>query len=678
MPFSSTRRRRRPMAICTCASLAAVLLVSSATLADEPAVTRLAEGLKNPESVAVGADGTIYVSTIGTFGTDGDGEVVAVKEGKAVPFAKGLDDPKGLVAFEDRLFVADKQRVLRIDGEGQVEVFAAVDAFPRPPKFLNDLAVDEQGTLYVSDTGDLEGHDGALFRIDGEGAVTLVTDSQIAPALQGPNGLVMEDAEHLLLLDFVSGAIQRVNLADGTLTRFATEYKGGDGLALDKNGKLYVSEWTTGRVFVLAKESRAPTLLSGEGDFQSAADICLDTVGERLLVPDMAGGTLSAIQLDAFDAVRLDESPLPVDAERAFPKLEFNRPIVLTHAGDGTNRVFVASQLGKVHVFPNKQTASKIETFLDIEDHVQYKDAENEEGFLGMTFHPKFKSNGELFVFYTTNDAPHTSVISRFRVDKKNPNRADPKSEEELLRVPRPFWNHDGGTLAFGPDGYLYIVLGDGGKANDPFGNGQNLRTLLGKILRIDVDHKDQGKNYAIPKDNPFLDYPHACGEIWAYGLRNVWRLSFDRQTGACWAADVGQDLWEEVDLIVRGGNYGWNPREGRHPFGIGGVQSPREDLIEPIFEYHHDVGKSITGGFVYRGKRLPQLAGAYLYADYVTGKLHALRYDEQRQLAIADQPIGDNISPVMSFGEDEVGEVYFMTTQGWILWFAADGNKGK
>ncbi|HUY33356.1 MAG TPA: PQQ-dependent sugar dehydrogenase [Pirellulales bacterium] len=673
MSFSPAPLRFRPIATFALAGVAALLLVSSTAAGDGPAVTRLAEGLQNPESVAVGDDGTVYVSTIGKFGADGDGEIVAIKDGEPVSFTKGLDDPKGLVAFKERLFVADKQRVWRIDGEGRAEVFAAADAFPRPPTFLNDLAVDEQGTLYVSDTGDLEGHLGAVFRIDGEGAVTLITDSQIAPALQGPNGLVLEDSEHLLLLDFISGAIQRVDVSDGTLTRFATEYKGGDGLALDANGKLYVSEWTTGRVFVLGKESRAPTLLSGEGDFQSAADICLDAANQRLLVPDMAGGTLSAIQLDAFPAVRLDETPLPVHAERAFPQLEFNRPVVLTHAGDGANRVFVASQLGKVHVFPNKQTASKTEIFLDIEDRVRYKETENEEGFLGLAFHPKFKTNGEFFVFYTTTDAPHTSVISRFRVDKKNPNRADPKSEQELLRLQRPFWNHDGGTLAFGPDGYLYIVLGDGGKANDPFGNGQNLRTLLGKVLRIDVDHKDQGKSYAIPNDNPFLDYPRARGEIWAYGLRNVWRLAFDRQTGACWAADVGQDLWEEVDLIVRGGNYGWNLREGGHPFGIGGVQDPREDLIEPIFEYHHDVGKSITGGFVYRGKRLPRLAGAYLYADYVTGKLHALRYDEERQVALADQPIGANISPVMSFGEDENGEVYFMTTQGWILGFAPD-----
>jgi glucose/arabinose dehydrogenase len=676
MPHEHTPRIDGLLTTILFAVLAASLSASSNAADDERAVVRLAEGLKSPESVAVGADGTIYVSTIGAFNRDGDGEIIAIKDGKTVTFAKGLDDPKGLVAVNDQLFVADKQRVWRIDAEGRPEVFAAAEAFPRAPKFLNDLAAGDDGTLYVSDTGDLQGHDGAVFRIDREGEVTVVTDSRIAPALQGPNGLVVEDAEHLLLLDFMSGAIQRVNLSDGKLTRFATEYNGGDGLALDAKGKLYVSQWMTGQVHVLGKESRAPTLLPG--DFRSAADICLDAARGRLLVPDMAAGTLSAVLLDRCPAVQLDETPLGVHARRAFPKLEFERPLLLTHAGDGTNRVFVASQFGKVHVFANKSSASKTEVFLDIEDHVRYKDFENEEGFLGLVFHPKFKTNGELFVFYTTTDAPHTSIVSRFRVDKKSPNRADPKSEEELLRVPRPFWNHDGGTLAFGPDGYLYVVLGDGGKANDPFGNGQNLRTLLGKVLRIDVDHKEDGKNYAIPKDNPFLDYPHARGEIWAFGLRNVWRLAFDRKTGACWAADVGQDLWEEVNILVAGGNYGWNLREGRHPFGIGGVQSPREDLIEPVFEYHHDVGKSITGGCVYRGNQVPQLEGAYLYADYVTGKLHALRYDEAQHVVLADQPIGGNISPVMSFGEDEAGEVYFMTTQGWILGFEADEGVGS
>jgi quinoprotein glucose dehydrogenase len=287
-----------------------------------------------------------------------------------------------------------------------------------------------------------------------------------------------------------------------------------------------------------------------------------------------------------------------------------------------------------------------------------------------MAFHPQFKENGQFFLYYSLRDPEHSIAVSRFRVSADDPNRADPASEEELLRIAHPYWNHKGGTIAFGPDGYLHIAVGDGGFRNDPQGNGQNLRTLLGKMLRIDVDRQDSGKAYAVPADNPFLDYPHAQPEIFALGLRNVWRFSFDRKTGACWAADVGQDLWEELDLIVAGGNYGWNFREGRHPFGAGGVLEPREDLIEPVFEYHHDVGKSMTGGHVYRGPQAPALEGAYLYADYVSGRVYALWYDVESGQVTANRPIPGNVNPVMSFGEDEPGEVYYMTTAGVLYRF--------
>jgi len=364
----------------------------------------------------------------------------------------------------------------------------------------------------------------------------------------------------------------------------------------------------------------------------------------------------------------IEQGTLPVTIERAFPNLEFDRPIVLTHAGDGTNRVFIASQLGKIHVLPDDQQARSTELFLDIQSRVVYKDPENEEGFLGLAFHPRYADNGEFYVYYTTTDAPHTSVISRFRVSRDDPNRADPDSEEELMRIKQPFWNHNGGTLAFGPDGYLYVGLGDGGKANDPLENGQNLSTLLGSILRIDVDNRANGTPYAIPEDNPFVGQRGARGEIWAYGLRNVWRLAFDRQTGACWAADVGQDLWEEINIIRRGGNYGWNLREGMHPFGPRG-SDPSEALIDPIWEYHHDVGKSITGGHVYRGRRVPELIGKYLYADYVTGQMWALGYDEQSGQVTSNHTIAGNIHPVLSFGEHEQGEVYFLTQSGRFGW---------
>lgn len=373
------------------------------------------------------------------------------------------------------------------------------------------------------------------------------------------------------------------------------------------------------------------------------------------------------------DNPKCDESVLDVKLVPAFAKLDppIVRPIVLTHAGDGSNRVFVASQLGKVWVFPNKPDVEEAELFFDWQPKTTYKDNENEEGFLGMCFHPKYKENGQFFVYYTTREAPHVSVVSRFRVSKDDSDKADPKSEEEIIRIPQPWWNHNGGTICFGPDGFLYIALGDGGKANDVFKNAQNLGTLLGSILRIDVDHKSNGKNYAIPADNPFVSREGACPEIYAYGLRNPWRIAFDHKTGLLWCADVGQDLWEEIDLIVKGGNYGWSIREGKHPFGPDGV-GPRADLVEPIWEYYHTVGKSITGGNVYRGKKVPELAGHYLYADYVTGLLWALKYDEKEKKVLANRSIKGNIHPVLSFGEDEAGETYYLNVHGHITTFAS------
>ncbi len=398
----------------------------------------------------------------------------------------------------------------------------------------------------------------------------------------------------------------------------------------------------------------------------------------------MIGGLSSS---RAQEAGQVDQRPLDVQIVPAFPNLQWPdwvtgadtglvkeaRPIILTGAGDGTNRIFLATQPGTIHVFPNDPEVAEMATFLDLREKIHYRvPQENEEGFLGLAFHPKFKENGEFFVYYTNkyaSEADRKSVISRFRVSKDDPNRADPDSEEILMEIPQPYWNHDGGTIVFGTDGYLYVGLGDGGKGGDPHGHGQNLGTLLGSILRIDVDHKDKGLAYAIPKDNPFVGQDGARGEIWCYGIRNVWRIAFDHETGDLWAGDVGQDVWEEIDIIRKGGNYGWNLREGMHPFNSG--SEPREDLIEPIWEYHHDVGKSITGGNVYRGKGVPSLAGGYLYADFVSGKMWALWYDMAAQKVTANRLIADAAGAVMSFGEDDAAETYFMTQDGRLFRFA-------
>ena len=368
----------------------------------------------------------------------------------------------------------------------------------------------------------------------------------------------------------------------------------------------------------------------------------------------------------------MPDKAIGVECVRAFPELRPRRPIVSTHFGDGTNRLVIASQQGVIHVLPYDESAKETQTFLDIEAKVEYQDKENEKGFLGLAFHPKFKENGQFFVFYTPKaEKPHTTVVSRFRVSKDDPSKGDPASEEVLLRVEHPYWNHKGGTICFGPDGYLYIALGDGGAARDPHENGQNISKLLGKILRIDVDKHDAGKKYAIPADNPFAKKEGAAPEVFAYGLRNVWRMSFDRVGGQLWAADVGQDIWEEIDLITAGGNYGWNRREGLHPFGNKGV-GPNNEMIEPIWEYHHDIGKSITGGNVYRGKKVPELVGKYLYADYVTGKIWALDYDAKSGKVNANYsvPCVDQNPPVITFGEGPDGELYCSTAFGLLYKF--------
>jgi quinoprotein glucose dehydrogenase len=381
--------------------------------------------------------------------------------------------------------------------------------------------------------------------------------------------------------------------------------------------------------------------------------------------------------------IPISADTLPVKIERAFPELQIPRPIYITYPPDGTNRLAVISQYGSVMMFSNDPKVDEAKEFLNIEKKVVYKDRENEEGMLGLAFHPKYKQNGEFFVYYSTTDSPHTSVLSRFKVTSSDPNKADPATEEELFRTPtKPNWNHNGGTIIFGPDGYLYIAIGDGGAANDPWGHGQSLETVMGKILRIDVDHHDPGMKYAVPKDNPFVGVDKARPEIWALGLRNVWRMAFDRQTHKLWAGDVGQDTWEEIDIITKGGNYGWNIREGLHKFTRHGPPPPAPapehvigELIDPIFDYHHDIGKSITGGGVYRGKQVPELVGKYVFADYVKGQVYALSYDESTGKATAVQPISGGVSPVFTFGEDEQGEIYMGRLNNTLERFRSGSN---
>ncbi len=368
---------------------------------------------------------------------------------------------------------------------------------------------------------------------------------------------------------------------------------------------------------------------------------------------------------DGISTEGVDMSPMKIKVERAYPNLRIERPLMIDHGYDGSGRLFIASQLGTIHIVGKDEQIEEAPVFLDISSKVAYRDDQNEEGFLGLAFHPQFKSNGHFFVYYTTTDEKQMSVISRFTVSKSDPNVADPETEVVLMKIKQPYWNHNGGTILFGPDGYLYVGLGDGGLGKDPLLSAQDLSTWLGKILRIDIDNTMPGFNYAIPEDNPFVDTPKAKPEIFAYGFRNIWRMSFDRKTGDFWVADVGQDLWEEVNLVTKGGNYGWSIRESAHPF----YQKPGQDiskLIDPIWEYPHvePWGKSITGGLVYRGSQVPSLEGYYVYADYVSGRLWALKYDAEKKKVVENRKINWPPSlPIVTFGETEDGEVLFSTT---------------
>ncbi len=680
--------------ICVAATVIFALLAFQQLEAREKSATPSAslkiEGLDIPSSVVVGADGKIYITVVGELGKVGDGAVVRVENGKAVPFASGFDNPRGVALFHPWIYVADKNGIWRINAQGKAEVFVKAAEFPAPPRQLTGLTADpESGLLYVAAAGDEQGAGAAIYRITPQGKVHLILDNTKLASLRMPGGLVLDGASHLLVADSGTGSVLRIKLTDGSAETVFSDLPSPTTLAWDHHGRLFIGE-ATGKLFVSARPGMKPVLL-GEG-FQSVSGLGLDAAHKAILVVDRKAGTLSSVPIQT-PGTPVDETPLPVETAQAFPDLQWAgwkgftdagvvsplRPILLTHAGDGSNRVFVATEQGVIHVFPNDQKAKETKVFLDIQDRVSYSDNQNEEGFLGLAFHPKFKENGEFFVFYTIKKPMLTNIVSRFRVSKDDPNRADPTSEVEILRIKKPFWNHDGGTLVFGPDGYLYIALGDGGAANDPFGNGQNLHQLLGKVLRIDVDEASgpTGK-YAIPKDNPFVGQADARPEIWAYGIRNIWRMAFDRKTGKLWASDVGQNLYEEIDIITRGGNYGWNRREGLHPFGAKGT-GPRPELIEPIWEYHHDIGKSNTGGCVYRGPRIAELEGFYLYADYVTGRIWGLKYDETEGRVVANRPIKDRALPIFSFGEDENGEVYMLTNSvngKAIYWFEKLGGK--
>ena len=353
--------------------------------------------------------------------------------------------------------------------------------------------------------------------------------------------------------------------------------------------------------------------------------------------------------------------------EVAFPNLVFDAPVGIYNAGDGSNRLFVVEQAGLIKVFEDSTNATVDHIFLDIRSKVLYGD---EMGLLGLAFHPSFSENGYFYVDYVT-DNPRRSIISRFSVLHDNPNTADINSEFILMQIEQPYPNHKGGQLAFGPDGYLYIALGDGGGAGDPLGNGQNRSTLLGSILRINVNQAAGGLNYTIPVDNPFVGNTNGYREeIYAYGLRNPWRFSFDSATEWLWAGDVGQDRIEEIDIIESGKNYGWNIMEGSLCYSPSSGCN-QTGLTLPIWEYNHSLGDAVIGGFVYHGLALPELAGKYVYGDYGSGRIWALQYDGTSKPVNTE--LVDTDLNIPSFGQDENNDLFFCAFDGRIYQLTID-----
>jgi glucose/arabinose dehydrogenase len=403
---------------------------------------------------------------------------------------------------------------------------------------------------------------------------------------------------------------------------------------------------------------------------------------------------LSIILALVFTACQVEGQPWPkIALQPVFPKLQCSNLVWMEQAPDGSDRFAIVGQDGRVLLVRKGADGAQTKELLNLEDRQPH--VSTEQGLLSLAFHPLFKTNGLFYLCYNRPN-PRRTLFSEWKVSAVNPDQAEANSERILLDIPQPSDVHKGGQLCFGPDGFLYLSVGDGGGQNDEFGAAQNSSTLRGKILRIDVNSRSsiglhgarETLPYGLPSDNPFIHEPDfwensVRKEIWAYGLRNPWRFSFDRETRQLWAGDVGQDKWEEIDLIVKGGNYGWGVREGAHYFKPG-PEGAR--YIDPVMEYAHNtnllsqslfpkhsIGACVIGGYVYRGARHPSLRGIYIYGDYAVGTIWGFRYAAGKVTdygTLLEQP-----KNIASFAQDLDGELYALAYDGHIFEIVAAGE---
>ncbi len=434
-----------------------------------------------------------------------------------------------------------------------------------------------------------------------------------------------------------------------------------------------VSRFTICGLFLAAAVALAVTVsLSGRSVAAEArTPAAAVSTGWRPIDPD-SGKPYGITKRVPFTSSQVSGSPDPPDPytlERVFPHIHLDRALDMV-LGPGGKRWYVCEHPGMIYSFDVAQDTERAEMFLDIRPKDDRFRAWNEHRDVwSMVFHPKFRENGYVYVCYRDpKPQPARCRISRFQVDLKKmstPPTCDGDTETLIFEWPTPV-DHHGGCLKFGKDGYLYCSAGDGGPIADYFETGQDISDINASIIRIDVDHQFKARPYAVPKDNPFVALPGARPEVYAYGLRNVWKMSFDRKNGDLWAADVGQDLWESIYRVESGGNYGWSVNEGSHPFHAEAKVGPTP-ILPPVFEHNHAEARSITGGYVYRGTAFPDLVGAYVYGDYETGKIWGLRYDAEQKKVTWHAQLADTSNHIVCFAEDAGGELYVLDYNGTV-----------